>query len=288
MKNDPHSKAGQEEKDARELLARIEQKEAESNITHEGQPSLTPRQEEIYRETLRALRKSSLRYAVGAAFARHAYTQIWRTTKDLDLFLPPEDLKAAFDLLQGLGFKTEVVENHWLAKAWKDGFFIDLIFGTGHGQIPINDAFFEGMLEAEILGVPSPLMPVEEMIAAACYIKGRRRFDAPDTVHLILVTRGQIDWSRVRERLGDNQELLLMDLLLFDYVYPGHPDYLPQDLMAELFENTRRRWREKPADPKQFRGTLLDPFSFVVDIEDWGYQDQRNMDPLVNEKGEKI
>ncbi len=289
MSDEQNMKRGTEEdSSAKDLLARIENREAESNISREGEPDLAPRQEEIYREALWALHRSKLHYAVGASFARHAYTQIWRTTKDLDIFVRPQDLRAVFDLLEKLGFKLEVVENHWLAKAWKDGFFIDFIFGTGHGQIPINDDFFRGSLKAEILDVPSRLMPVEEMIAAACYIKSRRRFDAMDTVHLILVTHGQIDWARVRERLGENQELLLMDLLLFDFVYPGHSDYLPKTLVVTLFEEVRQRWQEKNVDPKLFRGTLLDPFSFVVDIEDWGYHDARNMAPLVNEKGELL
>jgi hypothetical protein len=288
MNDEKKIKRTEENSSARNLFLQIENKEDESNITHEGEPRLSPRQEEIYREALWALRRGNLHYAVGAAFARHAYTQIWRTTKDLDISVRPKDLRAAFDLLEKVGFKTEVVENHWLAKAWKDGYFIDFIFGTGHGQIPINDEFFEGSLEAEILGVPSQLMPVEEMIAAACYIKGRRRFDAMDTAHLILVTHGQIDWARVLQRLGENQELLLMDLLFFDFIYPGHADYLPKALMIKLFEEVRQRWQEKNVDPKLFHGSLLDPFSFVVDIEDWGYHDSRNLRPLVNDQGELL
>ena len=37
-----------------------------------------------------------------------------------------------------------------------------------------------------------------------------------------------------------------------------------------------------------FRGTLLDPFSFLVDIEDWGYEDRRNLEPVVDDEGELV
>ena len=43
------------------------------------------------------LNDSGIPYAVGAAFARYVYTGIWRKTKDLDLFLKPQDLKTALD-----------------------------------------------------------------------------------------------------------------------------------------------------------------------------------------------
>lgn len=288
MENQNRPKNNRSQTEARKLLDQIENQEAESNATHQGSPTLSPQQEEIYRQALTLLEQSQVKYAVGAAFARHAYTQIWRTTKDLDIFLKPHDLRRVLDLFEQHQFHTEVVETHWLAKAWKDGFFIDLIFGTGHGQIPIDDELFQGSQRAKVLDVETWLMPIEEMIAAACYIKGRRRFDAPDTVHLIQSTQGKIDWSRVRRRLGENQELLLIDLLLFDFVYPGHFDYLPRDIMIKLFEEVRQRWGEKHVDPKIFRGSILDPFSFIVDIEDWGYEDRRNLDPLVNERGELL
>ena len=89
------------------------------------------------------------------------------------------------------------------------------------------------------------------------------------------------------DRLGVNRGLLLWHLLLFNFIYPGHADYLPQDLMVQLFEWVRRGWsRLRP--PTAFRGTLLDPFSFLVDIEDWGYEDRRKLDPIVDDEGELV
>jgi hypothetical protein len=58
--------------------------------------------------------------------------------------------------------------------------------------------------------------------------------------------------------------------------------------MASLFENVRERWQHDEEPPRAFRGTLLDPFSYNVDIENWGYSDQRNLDPLVDDQGEVL
>ena len=34
--------------------------------------------------------------------------------------------------------------------------------------------------------------------------------------------------------------------------------------------------------------TLLDPFSYTVDVEDWGYEDRRNKEPLVDKQGKQL
>ncbi len=266
----------------------VDENEGKRNITRESRPILKPDQRRVYSQTLRALNKSGITYAVGAAFARHAYTSIWRYTKDLDVFLKPEDLKTAMDALEKVGFETEVKDGHWLGKAWKKGYFIDLIFGTGHGQLPIDEDLFQGSQKAEILGVQTYLVPPEEIIASAAYIAGRNRFDAGDIVHLIRGSKGNLDWERILHRLGDNYELLLWHLLLFDFMYPGHSDFLPQDLMVKLFNRVRKGWKKPENNPKTFRGTLLDPYSYIVDIEDWGYEDRRKFEPLVNEEGEVL
>jgi hypothetical protein len=272
--------------DEARLKAKAREKdELKQNMTRERRLQLPAEQSRVYREALNVLNESGVKYAVGAAFARYVYTSIWRQTKDLDIFVKPADVKAALDALRQAGFETEVKDRSWLAKAWKDGSFLDIIFGTGHGQLPIDECSFEGSQQEKVLGVLVNLIPIEEMIASAAYIAGRNRFDGPEVAHLIQSAKGQLNWQRILDRLGENRELLLWHLILFDFVYPGHPDYLPQDLMVGLFNRARKRWKALEHDPKAFRGTLLDPFSYTVDVEDWGYEDRRNNQPLVDKQG---
>ena len=271
--------------EARLIARAMETDEKKRNTTREKRPKLPLDQSRVYREALVVLNASGVKYAVGAAFARYVYTSIWRQTKDLDIFIKPADLKQALDALQLAGFMNEVKDRTWLAKAWKEGHFLDLIFGTGHGQLPIDDGSFEGSQQEKVLGVPVYLFPIEEMIASAVYIAGRNRFDGPEVVHLIRSARGRLNWQRILERLGENSELLLWHLILFDYIYPGHSKYLPQEIMIRLFDEARQRWEKPGRSSKAFRGTLLDPFSYTVDVEDWGYENRRTPEPLVDKQG---
>jgi hypothetical protein len=255
-------------------------------VTYQSPPVLSRNEEEVFRMGLQILNSTGITYAVGAAFARYVYTGIWRSTKDLDVFIKPEDLKTVLDAFQEANFDTVIESQHWLAKARRNGHTIDLIFGTGHGLLPIDDSAFEDSQLAVILGITTRLIPIEEMIAAAAFLAVRTRFDGAEVLHLIQGVHGRLDWDRILRRLGDNRQLLLWQLILFDFVYPNHSDYLPKQLMVELFEEIRQRWGNGDKSKKLFRGTVIDPFSFRVDIDDWGYEDMRNLKPLVNEKGE--
>jgi hypothetical protein len=288
QKGQPQSKTRDSEA-GRQKAKEIEKEESLRNTTRQRAPVLTREQREVYQEALRLLEESGIVYAVGAAFARHIYTSIWRNTKDLDVFLKPHDLRTALDALEQAGFQTEIKERSWLAKAWKKDQFIDLIFGTGHGQLPIDDRSFAGVKREKVLGVETNLIPIEEMAASAMFIAGRNRFDGGEVVHLIRSTKGKLDWARILERLAANRQLLLWHLILFDYIYPGHAAYLPQELMAELFEEMRGRWQsEKRKNSRAFRGTILDPYSYTVDVKDWGYEDRRTNVALVTKEGKVI
>ncbi|HEX6386652.1 MAG TPA: nucleotidyltransferase [Anaerolineae bacterium] len=255
------------------------------DVAREGEPEFEPEQADLYRRALHALNDAGVPYLIAGAMAKHAYTGIWRDTKDLDIFLRPEDLEASLTALANAGLEITIEFRHWLAKALQEPYFIDLIFGTGHGQLQIDDSWFENSRPIEIAGVKTQLIPPEELLVSKAFVAERYRFDGADVLHLIQGTKGQIDWQRVLELLGDNRGLLLPYLLLFAFVYPGRTAYLPQSLMVKLFEEARQEWSE-PHGRKVSRGTLLDPFSYTVDVEDWGYQDQRNLEPLVNKKGE--
>lgn len=262
-------------------------KDALDGSSREMEAAVEPEQARAYVEALAALNRAAIPYLVAGAFAEHAYTGVWRKTKDLDLFIKPEDLKRALDVLAHAGFETEIVFKHWLAKARQKSHFVDLIFGVGTGQLRIDDSWIERARTANILGITAPLMPPEEVLVSKVYVAERNRFDGPEIMHLIERRKGRFNWLRVLELLGEHRGLLLWHLILFNLVYPGRTDYLPKELMLQLFDELRQTWTE-PVNPRAFRGILLDPFSYTVDIEDWGYEDGRDLEPIVDEEGEMV
>lgn len=255
------------------------------DVTRVQSPQFEPAEWRVFSLALSALQAARVATLVGGAFAKYSYTGIWRNTKDLDIFLKPEDLRAALDALAEQGFVTSVEYEHWLAKAKQDPYFVDLIFGTGHGHLQVTKEWFEHSKQAEIAGLVVQLVPIEELIVSKIYIAERYRFDGADVLHLVKSAKGELDWQHVVDLLGENRGLLLWHLMLFDFVYPGLAHYLPQQLMTELFEEVKQRWTY-PTGPCEFRGSLIDPFSFTVDMLDWGFEDRRETGPLVTKQGD--
>lgn len=247
---------------------------------------MSAEEQETFTRGLRALNEAGIPYLVGGAFAKHTYTNVWRRTKDLDIYLRPGDLSQALDVLKSAGFKTEVVYPQWLAKAHDEPHFIDLIFGTGHGQVPVTDQWFERSKRASFAGLEVQLAPREELLASMFYVMERNRFDGPEVNHLILKSEN-LDWDYLDALLGQHRLLLLIHLLHFAFVYPGQTNRLPRELMRDIFEEELAAGQDVE-NPKAFRGTLLDPFSYLVDVEDWGYEDRRDMAPLVDADGEAL
>src|SRR5262249_41671505 len=82
----------------------------------------------VFRDVVGFLKQAQIAFAVGGAFAFHYYTAFPATTKDLDLFLFGRDVERAVRLLAEAGFDAKIMQEHWLAKARREGATVDLIY----------------------------------------------------------------------------------------------------------------------------------------------------------------
>jgi hypothetical protein len=236
------------------------------------EPDFGTEASKVYGEALDTLDRSGIRYMLGGALALNAHTGIWRDTKDLDVFVPKEVVPRVLEALKESGFETEVEDPVWIAKAWRGELFVDIIHATHNGTGPVEEAWFESAGEISILGRQALVVPAEEMILSKKFVVAKDRCDVDDVLHLIFATRGNLDWERILDKIGDHWELLLAYLHLYRYVYPSHTHYLPRRVLEVLGERY-----EREADPQslRFRGTMLDEACFAVDVEEWGLPNER-------------
>src|ERR1051325_4424139 len=101
-------------------------------------PVFCKRQESLFREVIELLERNHVPFVISGAFALHEHTGIWRDTKDLDLFLPAQEVGRALRLLEKDGFATEVLDPVWVAKARRDGFLADRITGMSTAVIRVD------------------------------------------------------------------------------------------------------------------------------------------------------
>ncbi len=242
-------------------------------VTSSNEPDWRPEARECYLEALHALLETGICFVVGGAFAVHTHTGIWRATKDLDLLLTAGQLPKALDRLKARRFDTYVEDPVWLAKARRGEYFVDLITGVGNSSLVIDSTWIDRGVPQTVLGISCRVLAAEELIVSKICVAYRERFDGADVVHLIRARGRTLDWARLLELTGPHWELLFWSLVLFAYVYPAHTDHVP----AHIWDDLTTWFTHHIKSPKKdapFRGSLVDPRMFAIDVNEWG---ERNL-----------
>lgn len=248
--------------------------EERKSLTH-GHFWLSGPQRSVYRLALDKLNEASIPYVVAGAYAIYEHTGIYRQTKDLDLFFEPNDVLPAAHVLRAAGFEMHLEQAHWLAKAFKDDTMIDLIYGMGNGVSFIDSGWHEHAHEGTLAGAPVKIAPVEELIWHRLFIHERHRQDMSDILHLILTQGDTLEWDRLVKRAGPHWPLLLAQLHLFHYVYPGFRSRVPRQVLETLLDRAREEIGRDDHDEALTNGPLISRFSFAIDVQEWGFHDTR-------------
>jgi hypothetical protein len=235
---------------------------------------------DFYLRSLQLLDTLKTPYLVGGAYSLAYHAGIVRHTKDLDVFVRPADADKVLEMFDREGYRVDRTFPHWLGKAFKRGddtTFVDVIYASGNGLCPVDDDWFKYAVDGEVLGRPARLVPVEEVIWTKAFICERERFDGGDINHLIFHRGDSINWKRLIARFSGHERILLSHLVMYDYVYPGNRQMVPQQVMQELMDRVLES-REFPAtngDRQLCRGTFISREQYLVDINDRGMKDAR-------------
>jgi hypothetical protein len=176
---------------------------------------------EAHSTALRVLQEQGFEPMVGGAYALKTHTGIWRDTKDLDLFVRKDRVEGALRALDAAGFRTELTDPLWLAKAFAGCYFIDLIFSSGNGIGTVDGHWRRRARTCEVLGRDALVVPAEEMIWQKAFIQERERFDGADIHHLLRCKGSKLNWEHLLMRFGERHwEVLLVHLITFRSRFP--------------------------------------------------------------------
>jgi hypothetical protein len=248
------------------------------------------------------LEQAGVPFLVGGAYAFARYSGLVRDTKDFDLFILRRDFETALRALGEAGYSVDRNFPHWLGKAYSDGSFVDLIYGSGNGLTPVDEGWFAHSVPGTVMGVPVRLCPAEEMIWSKSFIMERERFDGADVAHLLHCCAEELDWPRLLVRFGEHWRVLLSHLILFGYIYPADAARLPAKVMQLLVGRLSKellgqaQQADAPAgeragraaqEEELCRGTILSRAQYLPDVESGGYRDGR-LPPTGNMTAEQV
>src|SRR5881409_1436194 len=229
----------------------------------------------LHRRSVVALQDADIPFLIGGAYVVEAYAGVSRKTKDFDLYLRPQHVDLALDVLKRSGYKTKKTFPHWLAKAGRGRDHVDLIFRAGNGLCEVDDTWFERARGHKFLGLSVKLCAPEEMIWMKAYIMERERFDGADIAHILQSCSEKLDWPHLVRRFGPDWRVLLSHLILFGYIYPTEQARIPTAIMNHLIGRLRNDAAPADEHKRLCRGTLLSRKQYLVDVQRWGFHDAR-------------
>jgi hypothetical protein len=215
---------------------------------------------------------------VGGAYAMRTHAGLWRDTKDLDLFLRKDRVGSALDLLARAGYRTEMTDPMWIAKAFAGPYFIDLIFSSGNGIGTVDEHWERRASRATVLDREALIVPAEEMIWQKAYIQERERFDGADIHHLLRSKGAQLDWRHILDRFADHWPILLGHLVTFRFAFPSDKEQVPSWVMEELTAGLAGQEDQPPPRERICRGTLLSRQQYLTEVNEHGYRDARELE----------
>ncbi len=132
-------------------------------------PELVPEQQcEVYRAVFQRAFDRQVHFAVGGAFALAFYTGLWRNTKDLDLYVLPEDRERMISVLTDTGltdyYGEAAYDRRWIYRGVRDGNLVDVIWAMANQRAPVDSVWLDHGSEGDFCGLRVPLIAPEEMV----------------------------------------------------------------------------------------------------------------------------
>lgn len=148
-----------------------------------------------------------------------------RGTRDIDLFVRPENARRALEALDDRGFETRTENEHWLHKAVKHGVLVDVIFRSSR-DVLLDDVMLARSVAMPFRGRDLPVAPPEDLIVMKAVATSedtpRYWYDA-----LAIVGHAPIDWDYLVWRARQHGARRVLSLMLFatsvDLVVPSGP-----------------------------------------------------------------
>lgn len=222
---------------------------------------LMPEQEwNLHRLVIDGANARNLPFAVGGGLAFSTYSERWRNTKDIDLFIRPGDRESFIDITREAGFvdyfETKEYDRSWIYRAFREGVIVDLIWTMPNHRMVVDDGWVLRGRRVDVRGACLRLLPVVELICSKLYVMQFDRCDWPDLMNILYSEGTCLDWDRLIDRLGPDVPLLSALVTLYAWVCPERARDLPGWLWTRL--GVARPTDDAGCNGRNDRSRLLD------------------------------
>ncbi|HZR02763.1 MAG TPA: hypothetical protein VFA81_06310 [Burkholderiales bacterium] len=199
---------------------------------------IAPEHWAIYSEVMSHADADEIPFAVGGGLAVCLYTGLWRATKDIDLYVLPEDREALIAATQTAGlvdyYDQVPYDRKWIYRAAGSGVIVDVIWALANGFGEVDAGWLRRGPCAQVQQRSFTLLAPAEMIRTKLHVLQRDRCDWPDLLNLLYTTGPALDWDRVIGSFPGEERLLAALVMVFSWLAPGRAAQLPDRVWSRL------------------------------------------------------
>lgn len=218
---------------------------------------LTAEQWDVYRPLIASARERRIPFALGGSFALTAYIGGCRKTKDLDVYVKPNDRESMIGILADHGledyYQIAPYDRGWIYRSHSGELIVDVIWGMANRRAEVDDGWIAGGPKVDLWGERVRMVPPEEILWGKLYVLQRDRCDWPDIFNLIHETGADLDWRHLLDRMKDDAPLLMGAMNVFAWLFPERARDLPEFLRFAMAAASAAQ-----PDPELRRVRLLD------------------------------
>jgi hypothetical protein len=215
-----------------------------------------PEQWAVYKSVLDAALGAGVPFALGGGLAVGLYTGRPRNTKDLDIYVRPEDRDRMVEIVTACGlsdyFDEAPYDRQWIYRGHRDEVIVDTIWSMANQRASVDDRWLNRGPVIRMFDRQFPAIPVEELIWSKLYVLQRDRCDWPDILNLICAAGRHLDWAHLLDRVAEDRPLLKGVLAIFSWVSPHDAEEIPERVWYSLElprPTTARDPEGRPARP---------------------------------------
>ena len=193
----------------------------------------------VYEKTLKLAYQRDIPFAVGGGIAFSHYASRWRNTKDLDVYVLPDDRQAMIQITRDAGlvdyFNVHDYDRGWIFRSHDtQGIIVDIIWQMANYRAQVDQGWLSRGDLVLVHGLPIRLIPPEELIWCKLYILQRDRCDWGDLLNILNCRAAQLDWAHLLLRVGEDRRVLAALVELFAWTCPQKANDLPPALWELL------------------------------------------------------
>ena len=198
-----------------------------------------PQEEWRHQEpVIREARARGIPFVIGGGLAFSDYSGRVRFSKDIDLFVQPEDREKVIEITRTTGlrdyFEVLPYDRSWIYRAYAGDAIVDTIWSFPNHRTDVRPEWLRGGKTIQIRGTELPLLRAEDLLWTKLYVMQRERCDWPDLLNLLQSSGDAMDWDYLIAVVEADLPILASLLSLFGWLSPCCARSFPADLWSRL------------------------------------------------------